>query len=146
MKTMEEWMYRPTFSWPRAVVVDERSASRPCHFTPGGRAPGTHCIGGWVDARADLDDIEKWKFLTLQGLELRPLSHPARSQSLYRLRYRVPHYIYWRITNVRKIVVWGLLSNVVIQPVNSPRCITATFTDKLSKAPSLPNPHILNPY
>jgi hypothetical protein len=27
------------------------------------------------------------KFLTLQGLELRPLGRPARSQSLYRLRY-----------------------------------------------------------
>jgi hypothetical protein len=27
------------------------------------------------------------KFLTLPGLELRPLGRPARSQSLYRLRY-----------------------------------------------------------
>jgi hypothetical protein len=26
------------------------------------RAPGTHCIGGWVDPRAGLDNIEKWKF------------------------------------------------------------------------------------
>jgi hypothetical protein len=32
--------------------------------------------------------MEKWKFLTLPGLEPRPLSRPARSQSLYRLRYR----------------------------------------------------------
>jgi hypothetical protein len=30
--------------------------------------------------------MEKWKFLTLPGLEPRPLSRPARSQSLYRLR------------------------------------------------------------
>jgi hypothetical protein len=29
--------------------------------------------------------MEKWKFLTLLGLELRPLGHPGRSQSLYRL-------------------------------------------------------------
>jgi hypothetical protein len=21
--------------------------------------PGTHCVGGWVDLRADLDDVEK---------------------------------------------------------------------------------------
>jgi hypothetical protein len=39
-----------------------------------------------VDPRAGLDDAEKRKFLTLPGLELRPLSRPARSQTLYRLR------------------------------------------------------------
>jgi hypothetical protein len=52
---------------------------------PGERAPGTHWIGGWVDPRAGSDDMEKGRFLTLLGLELRPLS-PAHSQSLYRLR------------------------------------------------------------
>jgi hypothetical protein len=40
-----------------------------------------------VDPRASLDDMEKRKFLTLPGLELRPLSRPERSQSLYRMRY-----------------------------------------------------------
>jgi hypothetical protein len=40
-----------------------------------------------VDPRASLDDVQTKKFLTLPGLELRPLSRPARSQSLYRLRY-----------------------------------------------------------
>jgi hypothetical protein len=54
---------------------------------PGERAPGTHWIEGWVGHRADLDDVEKRKFLTLPELELRPLGRPARSQSLYRLRY-----------------------------------------------------------
>jgi hypothetical protein len=34
-----------------------------------------------VDPRAGLDDVEKGKLLTLPGLELRPLSRPARSQS-----------------------------------------------------------------
>jgi hypothetical protein len=34
-----------------------------------------------------LDDVEERKFLTLPGLELRPLGRPARSQSLYRLSY-----------------------------------------------------------
>jgi hypothetical protein len=46
---------------------------------PRERAPGTHCIGGWVDPRAGLDDMEKQQFLTLPGLEPQPLSRPARS-------------------------------------------------------------------
>jgi hypothetical protein len=40
-----------------------------------------------VGPRAGLDDPEKRKFLTLPGLELRPLSHLARSMWLYRLLY-----------------------------------------------------------
>jgi hypothetical protein len=40
-----------------------------------------------VGPRASLDDVEKRKFLTLPGLELRPLGRPARSQSVYRLCY-----------------------------------------------------------
>jgi hypothetical protein len=59
-------------------------------FTPrslysGKRAPETHWIGGWVDPRACLDDVEISFDPT--GTELRPLGRPARSQSLYRLRY-----------------------------------------------------------
>jgi hypothetical protein len=49
--------------------------------------PGTHWIGGWVDPRASLDDVQKRKFLTLPRLELRPLSRPGRGQSLHQLRY-----------------------------------------------------------
>jgi hypothetical protein len=41
-----------------------------------------------VNPRAGLGDVGKRKFLTLKGLELRPLGRPARSQSLYRLRYK----------------------------------------------------------
>jgi hypothetical protein len=40
-----------------------------------------------VDPRVGLNDDEKRKFLAQPGLELRPLGRPARSQSLYRLRY-----------------------------------------------------------
>jgi hypothetical protein len=54
------------------------SASRPGRFTP-----GTPWIGGWVGPTAGLDGVEKRKFLALQGLELRPLGRPARSQSVY---------------------------------------------------------------
>jgi hypothetical protein len=45
------------------------SASRPCHFTPGEKYPGTHC----ADHKTGLDDMKKLKFLTLLGLEFRPL-------------------------------------------------------------------------
>jgi hypothetical protein len=43
---------------------------------------------GSMDPRAVLDDMEKRKFVTLPGLESRPLGQPTRSQSVYRLRYR----------------------------------------------------------
>jgi hypothetical protein len=42
-----------------ALVGGEWSTSRPGRFTPGERASGTHWIGGWVDLRAGLDDVEK---------------------------------------------------------------------------------------
>jgi hypothetical protein len=60
-----------------AVAGSELSTSRPSRFNPGERASGTHWIGGWVDHRAGLDDVEKRKFLTLLGLELRSLGRPG---------------------------------------------------------------------
>jgi hypothetical protein len=62
-----------------ALVEGEWSASRPGSFTPRKEPSGTHWIGGWVGPRAGLDDVEKGKFLTLPGLELRTLGRPARS-------------------------------------------------------------------
>jgi hypothetical protein len=70
------------------LVGGEWSASRPSRYIPG-RSPRTHWIGGWVHPGAGLDNVEKRKFFTLPGLELRPLGCPARSQSLYRLRYPI---------------------------------------------------------
>jgi hypothetical protein len=70
-----------------ALLGDEWSASHPSRFTPEERAPGTHCVGGWVGPRASQDDVEKRKLLTLPGLELLPLGRPALSHSPYRLRY-----------------------------------------------------------
>jgi hypothetical protein len=61
-----------------ALAGGEWSTLRPGRLTPGERAPGTHWIGGGVDPRAGLVDLEKRKFLTLPGLELRP-RRPARS-------------------------------------------------------------------
>jgi hypothetical protein len=72
-------MYRSS-----ALVRGEWSASHLGRF-----APGTNWIGSWVDPRIGLDDVERREFLALQGLELRPLDLPTRSQSLYRLRYSV---------------------------------------------------------
>jgi hypothetical protein len=46
---------------------------------PGERAPGIRWIGGWVDPRAGMKEVEKKKFLTLLGLELRSVGHPARN-------------------------------------------------------------------
>jgi hypothetical protein len=40
--------------------------------------PGTHGIGDWASPKAGLDNMEKWKFLTLSGLELQPLSRSAQ--------------------------------------------------------------------
>jgi hypothetical protein len=37
----------------------EWSTSRPCRFTPGEKAPGTHWIGGWVNHKAGLHEMKK---------------------------------------------------------------------------------------
>jgi hypothetical protein len=81
-------MYRSIFHFLNSALTGtEWSASRPGRFNPGETAHGTKSIGDWVDPRVGLDDVEKRKFLTLPGLELRNLGRPARSQSIYRLRY-----------------------------------------------------------
>jgi hypothetical protein len=54
-----------------------------------GKSPGTDWIGGWVDPRAGLDDLEKRKFFTIPGLELRPLSRPARNSEKVKGRNKV---------------------------------------------------------
>jgi hypothetical protein len=80
-------MYRSTFSWPRHLMEVSGQLHAPVALPLGERAPGIHWIGGWVNPRVGLDDWEKIKFLHLPRLEFRPLCRPARSQSLYRLRY-----------------------------------------------------------
>jgi hypothetical protein len=41
------------------LVGGEWSASRPCRFTPGESALGTHWIAGWMHPRDGLDGVEK---------------------------------------------------------------------------------------
>jgi hypothetical protein len=53
-----------------------------------------------VGSKAGLDDVEKRKFLTSPGLELRPLGYLARGQSLYRLRYPGSRKIIMSLKNV----------------------------------------------
>jgi hypothetical protein len=66
-----------------ALAGGKWSASRPGSFSP---LPGTQWIEGRMAPGGDIDYLEERK-LTLPRLELRPLSRPARSQSLYWLRY-----------------------------------------------------------
>jgi hypothetical protein len=49
--------------------------------------PGTYCIGGWVGPSSGLKDAEN-----LAQTGIRSLDHLARSESLYRLSYPVPHF------------------------------------------------------
>jgi hypothetical protein len=51
---MGEWKYSSTHSLTLALDGGEWSASCPSCFTPRERAPGIHCIGGWVCPRAVL--------------------------------------------------------------------------------------------
>jgi hypothetical protein len=64
-----------------ALVGGEWWASRLCRFTTGGAPVPLYRLGG-PQSRSGL---VKRKFLTLPGLEPRPLGRPACSQSLYRL-------------------------------------------------------------
>jgi hypothetical protein len=51
--------------------------------------PGTHCIGGWMGLRAGLDVCRKSR-----PTGIRSPDRPARSESLYRLRYSCPHVVF----------------------------------------------------
>jgi hypothetical protein len=60
-------------SWRRVVSFT------PLPLYPREKSSGTHCIERWVGLKAGINDMEKWEFFTLPGLELRPLGRPARS-------------------------------------------------------------------
>jgi hypothetical protein len=64
------------------LVGGEWSASRPCRFTP-----GTHFIGGWVDPRAGLGDMEKWKFL--------PYCDSGRSMYKFSVTFIIRPFVAW---------------------------------------------------
>jgi hypothetical protein len=57
------WMAKPIFMKLGLYIMAPE---------PNSTAPGSHWIGGWVDPRAGLADMEKWKFLTPPGLNSDP--------------------------------------------------------------------------
>jgi hypothetical protein len=105
MKTYEGVDIWPHELLTSALVGGEWSASSPGRITPGEKAPGIHCIGGWMGPRIGLNDVERRKILPLLGLELRLLCRPARNQSLYRLRYPGSLYMLGEMRNTYGILV-----------------------------------------
>jgi hypothetical protein len=60
-----------------------------------------------VGPRTGLIDLEERKFLTLLGLELGSLGRPARSQSLYRLRYPGSPALFKESVKLSKVYTFG---------------------------------------
>jgi hypothetical protein len=54
-----------------------RAALPPWEMPPWENVPGIHWIGSWVDPRAGLDSVEKWKLWPLPELKLRALGRRA---------------------------------------------------------------------
>jgi hypothetical protein len=77
-------------------VLDWRewSVSRSSRFNLGKRVPGIHWIGGWVEPRAGLDDMEKRKIFHWRESNL---GRPAHSPSLYRTQLTEPFIIWFFI-------------------------------------------------
>jgi hypothetical protein len=76
-----------------ALDGSERSASRTDRFSPGGKSPGTHWIGGWVGTRARLDAVVKKK-IPCPCREPNPRTPKVQpvAQSLYRVSYHGYYY------------------------------------------------------
>jgi hypothetical protein len=84
-----------------ALERGESSASRPGRVLPPGKEPpGTHCAGGWVGPRADLDADVRGKILCLcRGSNP---GRPVRSQTLYWLSYPGSAWERCNVTNFDK--------------------------------------------
>jgi hypothetical protein len=84
-----EWRYSSTHSLTSALDGGEWSASRPGHFTPKERAPGTHWIGGWVGSRTVLEAVMKRKIPSTrrESNPITPIVQPvAQSYIITRLK------------------------------------------------------------
>jgi hypothetical protein len=98
-----------------ALVGGEWLVSRPSRFTPGGLATCSPSVGGWVGPRTGLDNVEKREFLTLPGLELRPLGRPGRSQLLYQLRYLVSYTSFVPFSKWREIYFRNAINQFIFK-------------------------------
>ena len=77
-------------------------------FTPMKR-PGTHCTGGWVGPRVDLD---RWVISCRTGTRSRDRS--ARRQSLYRLSYPGPQLL--SVTQLNSNTKhWGVKTHIKVK-------------------------------
>jgi hypothetical protein len=111
-----------------ALVGGECSASCPVRFTSGERVPFTYLIG-WIGPRTSLDDMEKENFLILSRLELLPLGRPARSQSLYQLRYPGSYAGFGRPINSSQVCVTAITKvteTASLKPVHCSKSTTST--------------------
>jgi hypothetical protein len=71
--------------WKWALDGGERSASRPCHFSPRKTVPRTNCIEGWVGPTVHLGKDKN--LLPLPGIETRLLEVHLVAQLLSRLHF-----------------------------------------------------------
>jgi hypothetical protein len=91
----------------------------PDSFTVSGNTCELYSADGWFEPRPETTIptnrgfavLEKKQFLTLLGLELRPLGRPARSQPLYRLRYPSSPHCNRLYSNIAKFIYLGTRVN-----------------------------------
>jgi hypothetical protein len=71
---------------------------------------GTHWIGGWLESRTGLDDMEKWKFLTLPVLELRPICRPE----YYNIRFLMSETVALQTLCTQTAIMLTLLLKAIV--------------------------------
>jgi hypothetical protein len=90
-----------------AQAKGEWSVSLLCRFSLGEMASGTRLIGGWVNPRSSLDDMQKWNFLPPPELELRPLGRPAEASRSTDYAIPAPNSLFMLHTfRVRNLGFW----------------------------------------
>jgi hypothetical protein len=86
-------MYRLTFSKPQRWLKVSGQLHAPAALTPR-KEPRYQLDRRMGGPQSQSGQHGEGKSFILLGLELRPLSHPARGQLMYRLRYFGFHKIY----------------------------------------------------
>jgi hypothetical protein len=84
-----------------ALLGGERSASRPCRFTFGDKASGTHWISFWVWPRARLDAVENYKPENKINREIYFRSHEGYFETPKQIQHKQPRALQY-ITQICK--------------------------------------------